>query len=78
MYCVLSFKDQRLTTFPGKATDENLTSENWEYILVSCVVGRLKKLCLTRTQDVCDKVAASESGCEHALPNVTRDISNEG
>ncbi|KAJ5173110.1 hypothetical protein N7492_005703 [Penicillium capsulatum] len=33
-----------------KATDENLTSENWEYIL-----------------DVCDKVAAEESGAKEAV-----------
>ncbi|BDD62900.1 ESCRT-0 subunit protein hse1 [Monascus purpureus] len=34
----------------AKATDENLTSENWEYIL-----------------DVCDKVAAEESGAKDAV-----------
>ncbi|KAJ5525623.1 SH3 domain protein [Penicillium frequentans] len=34
----------------AKATDENLTSENWEYIL-----------------DVCDKVAAEESGAKEAV-----------
>ncbi|KAJ5267159.1 hypothetical protein N7478_009967 [Penicillium angulare] len=34
----------------AKATDENLTSENWEYIL-----------------DVCDKVAADESGAKEAV-----------
>ncbi|PYI36375.1 class E vacuolar protein-sorting machinery protein hse1 [Aspergillus indologenus CBS 114.80] len=34
----------------AKATDENLTAENWEYIL-----------------DVCDKVAAEESGAKDAV-----------
>ncbi|KAL3452421.1 hypothetical protein BJX65DRAFT_266148 [Aspergillus insuetus] len=34
----------------AKATDENLTSENWEYIL-----------------DVCDKVAAEDSGAKDAV-----------
>ncbi|KAJ6095685.1 hypothetical protein N7486_006431 [Penicillium sp. IBT 16267x] len=34
----------------AKATDENLTSENWEYIL-----------------DVCDKVAAEDSGAKEAV-----------
>ena len=47
----------------AKATDENLTSENWEYILVlppetcKALVGYAKN-----RQDVCDRVGAEDSG----------------
>ena len=36
----------------AKATDENLTSENWEYILVSCnrhMLGSARMLTMFRT-----------------------------
>lgn len=58
----------------GKATDENLTSENWEFILVSpdsrtpplrpAAPQPLLRTVLTWTwgQDVCDRVSAGEHG----------------
>ncbi|KAI9738821.1 MAG: ESCRT-0 subunit protein hse1, partial [Cirrosporium novae-zelandiae] len=39
----------------AKATDENLTSENWEYIL-----------------DVCDKVAAEDTGAKDAVSSMIK------
>ena len=43
-----------------KATDENLTSENWEYIL-----------------DVCDRVASTPSGPQHAVSSLIKSVSTE-
>ncbi|KAL2829796.1 hypothetical protein BDW59DRAFT_34548 [Aspergillus cavernicola] len=43
----------------AKATDENLTSENWEYIL-----------------DVCDKVAAEDSGAKDAVAALIKRMAN--
>ncbi|KAL8805392.1 MAG: hypothetical protein Q9182_001958 [Xanthomendoza sp. 2 TL-2023] len=47
----------------AKATDENLTSENWEYILVCfdpTPHPRYPRADLG--QDVCDRVSGQESG----------------
>ncbi|KAI9759349.1 MAG: ESCRT-0 subunit protein hse1 [Chaenotheca gracillima] len=43
----------------AKATDENLTSENWEYIL-----------------DVCDKVAAEETGAKDAVASMIKRLAH--
>ncbi|KAL8693848.1 MAG: hypothetical protein Q9218_001404 [Villophora microphyllina] len=43
----------------AKATDENLTSENWEYIL-----------------DVCDRVAAQESGAKDAVASIIKRLAH--
>ncbi|KAJ1714686.1 putative signal transducing adapter molecule [Aspergillus flavus] len=48
--CFVELADVTSFAQLAKATDENLTSENWEYIL-----------------DVCDKVAAEESGAKDAV-----------
>ena len=52
----------------AKATDENLTSENWEFILVRSKVAWLSaEEQLTKQQDVCDKVSTEDTGYDLCL-----------
>lgn len=53
----------QLTFNTAKATDENLTSENWEYILVGLGISSIHlRQILKSIQDVCDRVSAEETG----------------
>ncbi|USP79543.1 hypothetical protein yc1106_06817 [Curvularia clavata] len=61
-----------------KATDENLTSENWEYILLAAnsTAGALRPWMPQHAMDVCDKVGSSDTGAKDAVAAMIRRLAH--
>ena len=61
----------------AKATDENLTSENWELILVSTFKVE-PATSRSLYQDVCDRVTAQDSGYDRLSTSESkRELTND-
>ncbi|KAL8736752.1 MAG: hypothetical protein Q9166_000118 [cf. Caloplaca sp. 2 TL-2023] len=61
----------------AKATDENLTSENWEYILV--LLGQSPVFWYPNVnldQDVCDRVSGQESGAKDVVASMIKRLAH--
>ncbi|KAL8941330.1 MAG: hypothetical protein Q9216_002315 [Gyalolechia sp. 2 TL-2023] len=61
----------------AKATDENLTSENWEYILVlSGAIPLTQESKTELRQDVCDRVSAEDTGPKDAVASIIKRLAH--